>query len=307
MDTYTKKCVERCSKLSYTNYEIIVLPDEADELSGEKVKVIPTGAVKPLKKRFIGSVASDGEICAFIDSDAYPDPGWLKNAVPHFVNPEVAAVAGPSLTDEKSSVMEKASSLILASSLGAGAASIRYRPHERLVYITETPTCNLVIRKSVLGAVEKLAPDVWPGEEIVFCGLITHKLGMKILYDPRVLVYHRRRPLYRPHLKQIWSYGLVKGHLSKSYPKFVRLQFFMPALLIVGVVGGFPLALVNPVIRLLYVLSILAYVLLSLSSGISAGLKERNVKMVLHVFLGTMATHLCYGLSFIRGFFSKKV
>ncbi len=84
IDRYTEECVEKClNNLDYKNVEIIVLPDKKDNPSIEdnRVKVIPTGEKTPGAKRNIGIKNSHGDVVAFIDSDAYPERDWLKNAM----------------------------------------------------------------------------------------------------------------------------------------------------------------------------------------------------------------------------------
>jgi cellulose synthase/poly-beta-1,6-N-acetylglucosamine synthase-like glycosyltransferase len=248
---------------------------------------------------------SDVDVYAFIDSDAYPVRDWLKNALRHFSDPDVAAVVGPSLTPDDDDLMAKASGLVVASPLGGGSESIRYsQSHSHIRYVTEAPTCNLIIRKSVLTSVKDLVPDVWPGEEIVLCGAVTKDLKKRIVYDPQVMVYHHRRKLFIPHLKQIWKYGAVKGYLLKKYPQYVRPVFFLPSLLVLGIVGGLPLAILNPVIGYAYISLLLAYFSLSLVNSIFTGLRERSIKVALLILAGTIATHICYGLAFIKGIFS---
>lgn len=310
VDAYTKECVSKCSEIDYPSYEILVLPDydEGEKTLNGNVRVIPTGCVKPVSKRFMAIAASDGDVYAFIDSDAYPARDWLKHALRHFSDSDVAAVAGPSLTPNDDDLMARPSGLVLASPLGGGSESIRYsQSHPHIRYISEAPTCNLIIRKSVLNAVKDSVPDVWPGEEIALCGVVTKDLKKRIVYDPQVVVYHHRRKLFIPHLKQIWKYGAVKGHLLKKYPQYVRPVFFLPSLLVLGIVGGLPLAMLNPIVEYTYASLLLVYFLLSLVNGVFIGLRERSITIALLVLAGIIATHICYGLSFIKGIFSRKL
>jgi hypothetical protein len=158
----------------------------------------------------------------------------------------------------------------------------------------------------VLEAIKELLPNVWPGEEIVLCRMISKDLRKKIIYDPEVVVYHHRRPLYIPHLKQIWGYGVIKGHLLKFYPKYVGVEFFIPSLFVLFLIGGLFLSMLNSIFGFLYITLMLIYVFLSLSSGIIAGLKERSIKLGFLVFTGIIATHICYGIGMIKGIFSRK-
>ena len=307
IDTLAKKCIECCLKMNYPNYEVLVLPDYDDdkEISDKRVRVIQTEPIKPMAKRFTASSICKGDICAFIDSDAFPDKNWLKNAFRYFEDPSVAAVTGPTLTPPDDDTMAKASGLVLAS-FGSGSETIRYVSHSHVKYVTETPTCNLVIRRSVLDEVKDFVPEVYPGEEIVLCGRISKDLRKKIVYDPQVIVYHHRRRLYLPHLKQIWSYGKIKGKLLRSCSRYIRPIFILPSLLVIGLLAGFFLAVINPIIRALYVSAVIAYAFLSALSATMICMREKNLKLALPVFVGIIATHITYGLAFLKGLVSPR-
>jgi CDP-glycerol glycerophosphotransferase len=83
IDSYAKECVEYCKQLNYESYEVVLLPDDTSA-EIEDVKVISTGPITPGAKRNIGISNSNGELCAFIDSDAYPRKDWLINAKKYF-------------------------------------------------------------------------------------------------------------------------------------------------------------------------------------------------------------------------------
>lgn len=132
IDSITEKCVEECLNLDYNDFEIIVLPDEADKetqkkFKDKKIKIIKTGKVKPAFKRNIGMDKAKGEFLAFIDSDAYPKKDWLKNAVKYFEDEKIGLVGGPNLTPPDGNFWEKISGYSLANFWVSGFADIRYK------------------------------------------------------------------------------------------------------------------------------------------------------------------------------------
>jgi cellulose synthase/poly-beta-1,6-N-acetylglucosamine synthase-like glycosyltransferase len=94
IDDYTRECIEHCKQLDYGSYEIILLPDDSKETI-KGVKVIATGPFSLRVKRNVGIENSIGDVCAFIDGDAYPRSDWLTNAVKYLENPEVGGVGRP--------------------------------------------------------------------------------------------------------------------------------------------------------------------------------------------------------------------
>lgn len=305
IDDYVEECVRYCLGLSYTHFEVLVLPDNEQSLSfhDPKVKVIPTGVVKPSEKRNVGIKCASGQICALIDADAYPDKNWLTNAVKNFEDPDVAAVGGPGVTPKSDSLPQTAGGLILSSRLGGGRLAYRYTLGKRR-NDEDLPTCNLVLRKSVLDKLGGFNTDHWPGEDTYLSLQITKHLKLKMVYSPEAVVYHHRRPLFKQHLKQIWSYGLHRGYFFKKFPETSRKPiYFAPSLFVIGLIVGLISSFLNPVLMMLYI-SILAIYLIAC---LIEGLKTKNLRITLLVFTGMFLTHITYGLAFLKGLVTKKL
>jgi cellulose synthase/poly-beta-1,6-N-acetylglucosamine synthase-like glycosyltransferase len=295
------ECLKHCLELDYTDYEILVLPDQIAELDYPKTRIVPSGAVGPSEKRDLALNYARGEIIAFIDDDAYPVRDWLKNAVKYFDNPEVAAVGGPAVTPDNDSFMQKASGYVLSSIMGGGSYTYRYIPGE-VREVDDYPTCNLLVRKSVMEKIGGFDNKFWPGEDTILCLEITKKEGKKIIYAPDVLVYHHRRHLFRPHLKQIWSYAVHRGYFVKRFPETsLRLSYFLPSLFVIGLAAGGVLSIFSGTVRLIYILVIALYVMAALASGFKTG----NPLMAVVVAAGIALTHIYYGIGFGLGLVSR--
>jgi len=75
---------------------------------------------------------------------------------------------------------------------------------------------------------------------------IVSGLRMKIIYDPEVLVWHHRRELFWPHLKQIGNYALHRGKFAKEFPETsLRLSYFVPTIFLVFLIAGTLLSLLE--------------------------------------------------------------
>jgi len=298
-----RQCLDHCRALDYADFEIILLPDKGIENAGECLRVIPTGPANPGHKRDIGLREAAGEIIAFIDDDAYPERDWLKNAVRHFDEVSVAAVGGPGLTPKEDSLPQKASGCVYSSPLVSGTHTLRYIPGKK-TEVDDFPSCNFIILRSALLEAGGFKINFWPGEDTVLCAKITKLLKKRIIYDPEVIVYHHRRPLFAGHLAQIRSYGLHRGHFVKKYPATsFRLSYFLPSLLTIGLVAGPAAGLIHPAIRSLYAYSVFLYLFLVLLSS----LKGKKISLFIYVFLGIILTHITYGTAFIQGLFAKRL
>ena len=115
-----------------------------------------------------------------------------------------------------------------------------------------------------------------------------------------MLVYHHRRKLFGAHLKQVWSYAVHRGYFVKKFPKTsLRLSYFLPSLLVLGLLGGILVSFFNPVLRTAFVLALGLYFLAALVTSLPSGIRMGPL-----VFLGIVSTHITYGAGFIRGMFA---
>lgn len=302
---YLRECIQACLKLDYSDFEILILPDKELILDYPKTRVIPTGGVTPPVKRDMALEPARGEILAFLDDDAYPVRDWLTKAVGYFSDPRIAAVGGPAVTPESDDLWQEASGRVYSSWAMAGEHRYRYIPGEKRE-VEDYPSCNFLVRKSAMRRIGGFATRFWPGEDTFFCLKIVRDLQEKIVYAPEVLVYHHRRRLWTGHLKQIANYGLHRGYFAKRFPETSRkLAYFLPSLLVVGVLGGAALPLI-PAFRWIYFPAIISYLTVVFISSISSHISS-PFRLTLLVFWGIIFSHIVYGIYFIKGLFSGKL
>ncbi len=181
------KCVWECENLPQ-NKEIFVVTDN-------------TCPGYPAEKRNWAMERAKGDFLAFLDSDSYPSRDWFTNSLIHF-EAGFAGVCGPGIIPAGSSILEHASDWVYR----LMPYSYRVVPKRQRI-VSEFPTFNLVVKR-------ELAPrfkDYLTGEDSLFC----RELKGLILYDPKVVVYHKRRKMFKPFWKQVRTYGLHRGHLIR--------------------------------------------------------------------------------------------
>lgn len=79
---------------THTNFEIVVVADALPSSFVNHVKFIPFSTANISAARNAGIAHSAGEIIAFCDDDAIPDPPWLERLVSPFVSSKLGAAAG---------------------------------------------------------------------------------------------------------------------------------------------------------------------------------------------------------------------
>ena len=89
------------SQLRYLDFELIVIHDPADAVTTQclahhaaAAKIGHCALANLAKARNIGLAMAQGEIAAFIDDDAVPEPDWLDQLAAAYARPEITAVGG---------------------------------------------------------------------------------------------------------------------------------------------------------------------------------------------------------------------
>ena len=295
-----KECLEHCRKLDSQNFEIILLPDSKIKEKFPKARVFETGKVKPSVKRNLGIKKAKGSVLAFIDSDAYPARDWLSKALPLFKDEKVAIVGGPNITKPSDSLLEKASGEVFASFAGSGVFATRYE--KGMVFeIDDLPSCNLLVRKKDLTENKlKFDEQLLTAEDSKMCFELK-ALGKKIVFSPEVIVYHHRRKLFIPHLKQVWNYGRDKALLLKENFSPKRIYYLLPLAIVLYTATGIIVSLFNDFLKFLFIATMIIYLLIAAFSSV---LKNWNHSPL--VFPGIVLTHYTYGIAFIYGLLKSK-
>ena len=308
------ECLVAIRAQSYEKWECIVLPDGTTGTDGtdatERVRWIPTGKVRPAEKRNIGIREAKGEIVAFIDDDAYPDAHWLEYAIKYFGEPEIGAVGGPGVTPPGDKRLARIGGRVYDNWLVSGNYNYRYKAGGVRMDVDDYPSCNLFVRKDLLDKIGGYRTDFWPGEDTLLCKDIIDN-WKRIVYDPWVVVYHHRRPIFLPHLRQLGRYGFHRGYFCKRFPSnSLRLSYFIPTLfdvylIVLAVVGILNLTGVDT-LRITFhrwggYLPLWIYLALVAVSTFS--FKPHHWILTA---LGVIASHVWYGVRFIQGLCAKK-
>lgn len=306
-----RKLIQALIDQTYRNFEVIFLPDRllVRPEANFPFRILATGGVRPAKKRNMGADAATGTVLVFIDDDAYPRPDWLAMAAARFVTStgsgtQIDAIGGPGLTPPEDPLPAQLSGIVFASPLVSGNFRYRYFIQGTLRRVEDFPSCNLFVRKDAFDAIRGFREDFWPGEDTLLCADLQLN-GYTLWYDPQIVVYHHRRPLFGPHLRQVGRYALHRGYFARRIGlNSRRISYLLPTLFLLGLVSGPAAAWFLPVLLIPYLAVIGLYLMITLGNAL---LEAPSAKTVLPLWAALIATHLRYGFSFIVGVFSSKM
>ncbi len=308
------ECLDAIQQQSYKKYEIILVTDYPVTLSfraksrNRFVKKSFGRYVGPAEKRDWGGEQAKGEILAFLDDDAYPNKDWLKNMAKNFSDLNVSGVAGPGVTPPGVSWQEAASGWMSASPLGAGPYTYRFLPGKKH-FVDDYPSMNLAVKRDDFLAIGGFDSHYWPGEDTKLCLDLVLKLKKKIIYDPKVLVYHHRRPLWRQHLRQNGNFGLHRGLFARILPQTsLRPVYLGPSFMLLGLTYLLFFSFLNPILTTIGWLLFAGYLFATAANSLWIYRVSRSLFQGILSFFVVLITHLWYGLRFLQGFlFTSKL
>lgn len=318
-------------KQSYTDFEVIVLPNQHTQYDVTLLqkypwlRIIPTGKItRPAEKRDIGVKESKGDVIAFIDDDAYPTPDWLEKASTYFprseeghlrgvlaadVRGKIVALGGPGILPPNANDWEKAFDEVFKTWVGSGGYSYRFIKGKKQ-FVDDYPSVNFFIRKDVFQEVGGFNSEYWPGEDSKLCEDIVYKLKAKIQYDPNVLVYHHRRTEPSKYFKQHGNYGYHRGAFFAHGDKNSRrLTYLIPTFFVLYLTTLLPFifqtsyALYVTRYTFIYFIPFLLYLFFCLYLFLKALINTHSLKIALLAPMILFLTHIRYGTMFVKGFF----
>jgi GT2 family glycosyltransferase len=243
-----------------------------------------------------------GEIIAFLDDDTFPAEHWLRHAVVYFFDPRIAAVGGPAVTPGNDAYLARMGGRVYSNLFVSGYYRYRYEP-THVQNVVDFPSCNLLVRKEVLDGLGGFHTEFWPGEDTYLCLEIVRDLRREIVYDPRVFVFHHRRRLFLPHLRQVGRYALHRGYFAKRFPETSRrITYMLPSLFVFGLVAGGVASAFSLYLRALYLSALWTYGLVTFGSCFT-----RDLGSWLLTWLGVVCTHAVYGVRFAQGLLARRM
>ncbi len=212
-------CLTALTNLRYPAYETIVVDDGSTDSTAEiaadfDVRLIRTENQGLSAARNVGLAAARGEIVAYTDDDARPDPDWLRFLAIAFRETDHAAIGGPNLPPPEDGP------------IASCVANAPGGPVHVLLSDTEAehiPGCNMAFRRADLLRIGGFDSQFRvAGDDVDVCWRLQAQ-GATLGFHPAAVVWHHRRPSIRAYWRQQRGYGHAEALLERKWPeKYTR-------------------------------------------------------------------------------------
>ena len=210
-----RDCFDGLMELDYPNHEIIVVDDGSTDETAGLASAYPFTVIQTANRglsnaRNTGLAAATGEIVAYLDDDARPDPDWLTYLAHTFMTSDYAGVGGPNIAPGGD---------------GAVADCVANTPGgPKHILLTDTeaehiPGCNMAFRKESLEAVGGFDPQFRvAGDDVDICWRLRQQ-GWRLGFAPAAMVWHHARKSLYAFWRQQRGYGKAEALLERKWPE----------------------------------------------------------------------------------------
>jgi GT2 family glycosyltransferase len=325
-DKYVFDCIRACLNQSFSDFEIILLPNkkipdsvfekEFGKASLKKIRCIATG--EKLKtgrisaKRNLGIRSTKAKFVALVDSDAYPEKQWLASSVEILKDDKVGIVGGPTLAPANIGFVEE--SIIKTLPLYTVSTGLRYRMKKYLgcKIFDDVPTCNLITKRNLMLRVGMFDERYFTGEDTLFCRQI-RKLGKLILFNDRTIVHHHNR-LLLGHISRMRMFGACKVRLLRELNEFPLMNLLLAMFFVYFIASIFfiiaflfiipPLITGTPLVGIIISAPFLLYFFVIAIDCLLNSVEPFRLPFCMFI---VFLTHLAYGFGSLEGFIFKKL
>jgi GT2 family glycosyltransferase len=203
------------ARVDYPDFEVIVVDDGSTDGTAEiareyDVRLIRTANRGLSNARNTGLATATGEIVAYLDDDAYPDPQWLRYLAAEFETTDHAGVGGPNIAPS-------GDGLLADCVANAPGGPVHVLLSDRVA--EHIPGCNMAFRKDRLEAIGGFDPQFRvAGDDVDVCWRLQER-DWTLGFQPAAMVWHHRRNSAVTYWKQQRGYGQAEALLKQKWPE----------------------------------------------------------------------------------------
>lgn len=251
-------------------------------------QVIPTALNRAIAE-------AKGEFILRLDAHSAPEPEYIEWCVQDLNEAKGDNVGGYwVIVPGDDTWIAKSIASAASNKLGAGDA--RYRTSGEAGIVETVPFG--AYRKATLEGIGGYDESLLSNEDYDLNHRIMEQ-GGKVYFDPRIRIQYVARSNLRELGKQYWRYGFWKVKMLKKFPGSLRSRQALPPLFVLYLILGAIISFISSPFKLVFLGSLLLYLLLVILSALPAALKSRDLRMLMGIPLAIMTMHISWGSGFL--------
>jgi len=210
-----RDCLAALARLDYPDYEVVVVDDGSADATAAvaaeyDVRLVRTENRGLSSARNTGLEAATGEVVAYLDDDASPDPHWLAFLGAHFRHSAHAAIGGPNVAPPGDGVVAEC-----VDNAPGNPIHVLLSDEEA----EHVPGCSMAVRRACLAEIGGFDPQFRvAGDDVDVCWRLQQR-GWTLGYSPAAMVLHHRRRTVRTFWRQQRGYGRAEAMLERKWPE----------------------------------------------------------------------------------------
>ena len=314
IDEELLNCLKSLKKINYKNFVVTVVLDKDKKKKIPKFKFkinkMIAGKVNMSKKRNLAAKRFKSDYIAFLDSDAHPNPNWLKQANSYFSKEKNLIIGGPSIPFPKQTYNEMLCHYCKRSFFLNG--NLAYRKYMSKKKYTDDwlESCNLLLSRDFFLKNDGQNEKFYIGEDQEFFRRIKkNNENFKTLFCPKLFIYHRERNI-KDFFLQRFSYGMNVFSAIDFSSGLKGLLVVLPFSTLIMVIGLFFFNLDLKIILLMlasFIVTINLLIIFNIRKYLSSPLKIILVIILLNFLNLTYAIAGTLVLFGLRSAIEKKI
>lgn len=242
-----------------------------------------------------GIIAAKGDIIIRIDAHAKYEKNYFSLLVKYLNQLNADNVGGICNTlPVNDSLVAKAIASVLNSSFGVGNSYFRIGAKDIKKVDTVPFGC---FRKEIFKNYGMFDEELIRNQDDELNARIIRN-GGTIYLIPEIKITYFSRDTINKVKQMFYQYGLFKPLVNKKIGKPATIRQFFPLFFVLGLMIGFPLSIFFESIRIIYIITLCFYIILSIFFSTK---DSKNIKQIFIQSWIFLIIHLSYGYGYLRG------
>ena len=210
-----RDCCDGLRELDYPDFEVIVVDDGSTDGTAAIAEEYGFRFIRTPNRglsaaRNTGLEAATGEIVAYTDGDARPDPHWLMYLAVEFGRTGHAGIGGWNIAPPGEGRIAEC----VANAPG-GPVHVLLTDREA----EHIPGCSMAFRKDALAGIGGFDAQFWSaGDDVDVCWRLQEQ-GRTLGFSHGAMVWHHQRSSLADYWKQQLGYGQAEAMLERKWPE----------------------------------------------------------------------------------------